>query len=245
MRALTSGAQWLCSRAYQKPRTTIFLERSAPFLAAANRLFHVDWKLAVWNKNWRLSKTDSLLTPWKYGTDEIAHLGITNLQAVLFLTRNIKHEHTRAKSISGRYPTLYASLTIQLPTGRLYALVNAGTRGAWRAPERCARHSKATGNLERHKEMELLPERTSGMFLQWWGTPWSPWAWAACSSCPVLRSISAARAAGTRPEEVPWTLNTQPASPAPRPGQNSRRAWLWTSGHCFQISLWSDEHYSG
>jgi len=36
-------------------------------------------------------------------------VGITNLQAVLFLTRNITHEHTRAKSISGRYPTLYVS----------------------------------------------------------------------------------------------------------------------------------------
>jgi len=69
MRALTSGAQWLCSRAHRKPRTTIFLELRAAFLAAANRLFHVDWLLAVWNKNWRLSKTDCLLTPWKYGTD--------------------------------------------------------------------------------------------------------------------------------------------------------------------------------
>lgn len=28
--------------------------------------------------------------------------------------RNITHEHTRAKSISGRYPTLYVSLTIHL-----------------------------------------------------------------------------------------------------------------------------------
>lgn len=176
MRALTSGAQWLCSRAHRKPRTTIFLERSAPFLAATNRLFHVDWELAVWNKNCRLSKTDSLLTPWKYGTDEIAHVGITNLQAAHFLKRNITLERTRAKSISGRYPTLDVYLTTQLPTGRLYTLVSARIRGAWRAPERCACDSKATGNLERHKQMERLPERTSGMFLQWWGTPWSPWA---------------------------------------------------------------------
>lgn len=93
-------------------------------------------------------------------------MGITNLQAVRFLMHNITLERTRAKSISGRYPTLDASLTTQLPTGKLYALVSAGIRGAWRAPERCACDSKATENLERHKEMERLPERTSGMFLQ-------------------------------------------------------------------------------
>lgn len=94
---------------------------------------------------------------------EIWH-GLNCTRGNIFLTRNITHEHTRAKSISGRYPTLYVSLTIHLPTWRLYALVR--TRGAWRAPQQCACDSKAIGNLERHKEMELLPERTSGMFLQ-------------------------------------------------------------------------------
>lgn len=93
-------------------------------------------------------------------------MGITNLQAAHFLKRNITLERTRAKSISGRYPTLDVYLTTQLPTGRLYTLVSARIRGAWRAPERCACDSKATGNLERHKQMERLPERTSGMFLQ-------------------------------------------------------------------------------
>lgn len=161
MRALTSGAQWLCSRAYQKPRTTIFLERSAPFLAAANRLFHVDWKLAVWNKNWRLSKTDSLLTPWKYGTDEIAHLGITNLQAALFLARNIKHEHTRAKSISGRYPTLYASLTIQIPTGRLCT-------GERRNPRRLAR----TGARTARQQGDWKLGKTQGDGALTWKNQW-------------------------------------------------------------------------
>lgn len=93
-------------------------------------------------------------------------MGITNLQAVRFLKRNITLGRTRAKSISGRYPTLDVSLTTHLPKGRLYTLVSARIRAAWRAAERCAHDSKATGNLERHKEMEHLPERTSGMFLQ-------------------------------------------------------------------------------
>lgn len=115
--------------------------------------------------------------------------------------------------------------------------MNRRSCGAWRAPEQCACDSKATGDLESKNErcwlISSLPERTSGMFLQWWGTPWIPWAAAICIPCPVLRSISVARVAGTRPGEVPWTLDTQPASPAPRQGQNSRRAWLWTSGYLF------------
>lgn len=139
MRALTSSAQWLCSSAHRKPKTTIFLERSAPFLADANRLFHVDWELAVWNKNCWLSKTDSLLTPWKYGTDDIAHVGTTNLQAVHFLKRNIAFERTLAKNISGRYPTLDVSLTTQLPTGRLYTCERTNPRCLARTGAVCVR----------------------------------------------------------------------------------------------------------
>lgn len=162
--------------------------------------------------------------------------GNSNRQVVLFLKRIIARGQTRVKNISGRYPS-----SLCVFNNQSYLQWDSRTDGlartAWRAPEQCACDSKATGNLEsrdeRCWEISCLPERTSGMFLQWWGTPWIPWAAAICSPCPVLRSISAARVAGTRPGEVPWTLDTQPASPAPRQGQNSRRAWLWTSGYLF------------
>lgn len=51
-----------------------------------------------------LSTTNRLLTAWKYDTGEIAHMGMTNQQVVLFLKRNIAHEQTRVKNISRRYP---------------------------------------------------------------------------------------------------------------------------------------------
>lgn len=66
-------------------------------------------------------------------------MGITNLQAAHFLKRNITLERTRAKSISGRYPTLDVYLTTQLPTGRLHTGERTNPRCLARTGAVCVR----------------------------------------------------------------------------------------------------------
>ncbi len=244
MRALTSGARCLCSCAHWKPRTTIFLERSAPFLAAANRLFHVDWELAAWNKNCRLSKTDSLLTPWKYGTDEIAHVGITNLQAARFLKRNITLERTRAKTISGRYPTLDVYLTTPLPIGRLYTLVSARIRCVWRVPEQCACDSKATGNLERQADGALTWKN------QWHVSPMmgNPMEPLGIGSLQLLSRVAVHLSCQSCWDTARRSaMDTKHAASVASAETRSKlsKSMAVKIRDLSQIFIWSDEHYSG
>lgn len=109
-----------------------FWHRSAPYLALANRLFHVDWELAVWNKNCMLSTTDRLLTPWKYGTHEIAHMGIANLQVCHFSKLFCLFFYIVEKR------SLCCFVMLNNQSYLNYALVNRRTSSAWCAPEQWA-----------------------------------------------------------------------------------------------------------
>lgn len=63
------------------------------FLGSRKQIVPRGLRTGCIKQNWRLSKTDSLLTTWKYGMDEIAHVGITNLQVQYYARVHMCEKH--------------------------------------------------------------------------------------------------------------------------------------------------------